>query len=275
MSYESLPDFDSNAEEQLVTTDKIALGGEGEVSAPEPMPAGRRGIAPWWHMAVLICGILAFSFWGASGPEVAGGEPMSKVDAPRLIHYGLSGALELAVAGWVWFGLYLKGTPLRTLFGNFPRTADDIAKEMAVAAIFWLVAMSVLASFALTWNLVQTRVYQHRVQERARAERSQSNSGGGSKEKSKTSAPSKELESPQQQQIKMAKNLMGLAPANGIEIAAWGLLCLVVGFSEELIFRGYLQTQFLILARSVPAAIGLSRWCLAQRMATRRYAACA
>jgi membrane protease YdiL (CAAX protease family) len=41
----------------------------------------------------------------------------------------------------------------------------------------------------------------------------------------------------------MIRKLMELAPATGVEFAAWGLLCLLVGFSEEAIFRGYLQLQ--------------------------------
>ena len=38
----------------------------------------------------------------------------------------------------------------------------------------------------------------------------------------------------------MVRQLMELGPANGIEVAGWALLCIIVGFSEELIFRGFL-----------------------------------
>lgn len=51
---------------------------------------------------------------------------------------------------------------------------------------------------------------------------------------------------------------MELAPANGMEVAAWGLLCLIVGFSEELIFRGYLQLQGIALLRRVPLSLVLT-----------------
>jgi membrane protease YdiL (CAAX protease family) len=39
------------------------------------------------------------------------------------------------------------------------------------------------------------------------------------------------------------------APATGGEIAAWTLLCLLAGFVEEVVFRGYLQRQFIHWAR--------------------------
>ena len=35
--------------------------------------------------------------------------------------------------------------------------------------------------------------------------------------------------------------MVQLAPENGVEIAAWALLCVLVGVAEELMFRGYLQ----------------------------------
>ena len=56
----------------------------------------------------------------------------------------------------------------------------------------------------------------------------------------------------------MARQLMQLVPANGVEIAAWGLLCLIVGFSEELIFRGYLQSQSIALLRNLPVSVVLT-----------------
>jgi hypothetical protein len=47
----------------------------------------------------------------------------------------------------------------------------------------------------------------------------------------------------------MLREMAQLAPANGREIAAWAMLCLLVGFIEEIVFRGYLQRQFIGWAR--------------------------
>ena len=51
-----------------------------------------------------------------------------------------------------------------------------------------------------------------------------------------------------------AKAVVQLAPANGKEIAAWLALCMLVGVAEELVFRGYLQTQFTAWAKGAAAA---------------------
>jgi hypothetical protein len=54
---------------------------------------------------------------------------------------------------------------------------------------------------------------------------------------------------PDPSQQKALHALAQLAPANAGEVAAWTLLCLFVGFAEEVVFRGYLQRQFIGWAR--------------------------
>jgi membrane protease YdiL (CAAX protease family) len=47
----------------------------------------------------------------------------------------------------------------------------------------------------------------------------------------------------------MLREITQLAPDGGREIAAWAMLCLLIGFVEETVFRGYLQRQFIGWAR--------------------------
>jgi uncharacterized protein len=221
---------------------------------PPPDHLKPRGVAPLWHTLILILGILAFSIWGSARSDSGAINPFApvqstshsdgkQVDSIRLIRYALTGTLELLVVAWVAFGLRLRKVPFRSLFGKWPRGLNDITMEAGIALAFWICSMIVLVSIAISWGLIQNQIYKHQTA-------SQSSAPSNSK-----SAPAK---SPQEQQAELVRQLTQLAPANGIEIASWGLLCLIVGFSEELIFRGYLQSQGIALLPSVPIALILT-----------------
>jgi uncharacterized protein len=52
-----------------------------------------------------------------------------------------------------------------------------------------------------------------------------------------------------------ANSASTLLPHTGVETAIWILVALSAGFCEEVVFRGYFQTQFHALTRSLPAAV--------------------
>ncbi len=205
---------------------------------PLPIPATTlpQRIAPLWHTIVLVAGILAFSIWGGIRATASGNEPLSNVRGPRLIHYALTGALELLIVAWVALGLRIRRVPFRSLFGKLPRTLNAFLIEAAAAAIFWVCSLTALAAVGLVWNVGQYFLYQHHQQQQAA-----------------THQP--KPESPQQERIRMVKQLMELAPASGTEMLAWAALCLLVGTSEEIIFRGYLQLQSIAVLRNLHAGV--------------------
>jgi membrane protease YdiL (CAAX protease family) len=49
-----------------------------------------------------------------------------------------------------------------------------------------------------------------------------------------------------------------ILPHGGVEITVWIALSVTAGISEEAVFRGYLQRQFMALTKNVPAGILLS-----------------
>jgi membrane protease YdiL (CAAX protease family) len=223
------------------------------------------GIAPVWHTVLLVVAILVYSLWGAIGAKNGTTNPIAPpsgstrtavtngVDHIRLIRYALTGLLELGVVAWIALGLRLRKIPFRTLFGALPKGLNNITMEFFVAAGFWLCSMVVLIVFALGWLAVQTQVYKYETAKQA-ATSSQSNPSAHGRPRSEEAKP----KSPEQQQADMARQLMELAPANGIEIASWAVLCILVGFSEELIFRGYMQSQGIAFLRNVPISIILT-----------------
>jgi uncharacterized protein len=264
-----MPEDEFAASESTGSIDSIdpinSISPPALLPSPVPQPISPRGIAPIWHTILLILAIAAFSIWGAqhsdsdeinplapvhrvAKPAAADGHanngPASeKSDPIRLLRYALSGILELLIVAWVALGLRLRRIPFRSLFGAWPRSLNDLTLEAGVAAIFWLCSMVILVVVALAWTVIQTQVYQHQLKSHTHAQ---------------PVSPSTKPESPQQQQAETVRQLMELAPANGFEIAAWGFLCLIVGFSEELVFRGYLQSQGIALLRNIPITVLLT-----------------
>lgn len=185
--------------------------------APVP-PAASQAIAPAWHTIVLIAAILAISASGSSRLSAAHGP----VHLYRT--YGATALMELVLLGWVVFGLRLKKIPLRSLLGENSVRPRTVFLDIGFALVFWFGSLVVLGTLAVAWAVVQADV-EHR---------------------------SPLTPNPQQQQAVHA--LSQLAPTTAIEIAAWVLLCLTVGVCEEIVFRGYLQTQFTRWARGAAAA---------------------
>jgi len=187
-------------------------------------PATSTSIAPAWHSMVLMAIIVALSIHAAWRFSAAHG-PLN-----RLYTYGFSAVFDFVMVAWVALGLRLKKIPLRSLLGAFSFDLRLIALDLGIAVLFWIGSMMVLGSVNLTWTGVEA-LLTHRTMAPHIA---------GQKGRIISADP---------ERMKVLHDLAELAPANGKEISAWALLCLIVGFSEELVFRGYLQRQFIGWAR--------------------------
>jgi hypothetical protein len=214
---------DRGAEPQFPAANPTALP-PSQFSAPVPEA---KPIAPAWHTVFLVLIILAVSFLGVYRHTGArGARPVSRLDT-----YAVTGLLELALVGWVAFGLRLRRIPLRSLFGAVPNDPGSIFRDVGIALVFWIGSLMALGTVGAAWLSIETAITHRHLPIHS----------------SQPFAPN-----PQQQQT--LRTVLQLAPSNGREIAAWVLLCLLVGVAEELVFRGYLQRQFTAWGRGAPAA---------------------
>ena len=184
-------------------------------------PVAPRTVAPVWHTVVLVAAIAAISIHGAlhfSGEHGA---------INRLTTYALTAGMEALMLGWVVFGLRLRKTKLRSLLGEWRWSPRAIFADLGIALVFWLCALAVLGSLALVWSGAETAITHRPLPTHM--------------------AGQKLTPDPSQQQALHA--LEQLAPGNGEEMTAWALLCVLVGLAEEIVFRGYLQRQFIGWAR--------------------------
>ncbi len=186
-------------------------------------------VAPAWHTVILIAGIVALSI--ESAIELS--SPQHEIN--RLQTYAFTAVTELAMLAWVYFGVRLKNIPFRSLFGSIPGNLRSVAVALGLAIVFWISSLIILGILGIFYAATEAAITHHPLIQSGK----QINSD------------------PVQQQA--LHTLTRLAPANGYEILAWTLLCIIAGVAEEIIFRGYFQRQFTAWSRgAVVAGIAFS-----------------
>ncbi|HUN83882.1 MAG TPA: CPBP family intramembrane glutamic endopeptidase [Terracidiphilus sp.] len=169
-----------------------------------------------WHTAVLVAGVLALSAFGAARPVKLHGT------SNRLLAYATTATMELLMLGWVMLGLRLRRIPLRALLGDAPANLRAIVRDFWIAIVFWIGSMVLLGTLGIAWTQVEARI----------------------RHQPTTAQAGKPFE-PTPEERKVTRTLEQIAPQNGEEIACWLALCALAGFVEEVVFRGYLQSQFI------------------------------
>ena len=136
----------------------------------------------------------------------------------RLILYAGTFITQFVFIMLIWFGIRSRGVRMRDLIGGRWQTVEDFLLDVGIAIGFWIVALSLLFVIRIALGTIDL----HNL------------------EKSKDDA---------------LRLLSALAPHSYLEAVAFVALSVSAGLFEEIIFRGYLQRQFIALFRNAPAGI--------------------
>lgn len=190
---------------------------------PPAAPSIPAPIAPVWHTVVLVIGIVLLSVAGAAQLSA----PHAVVH--RMQTYAMTAGTEFFMLAWVYFGLRLRKIPFRSLLGSFSGSFRPIVRDLGIALAFWMGSLFILANVGIFWTVIEAAIKHQPLLARG-----------------------KQLAAGASQQQTL-HTLTQLAPTNAREIAAWVGLCILAGFAEETVFRGYLQQQFTAFARGAVA----------------------
>jgi membrane protease YdiL (CAAX protease family) len=100
----------------------------------------RARIAPLWHTVVFLIVVIGLALvQGRQQPSLENAHLSS-----RLPLYGAMIAFELALFLYVWLGLKLAGAWVREVIGGKWASVADVARDIGIAIVFWLIVAGVL-----------------------------------------------------------------------------------------------------------------------------------
>jgi uncharacterized protein len=139
----------------------------------------------------------------------------------RILLYAGTFITQLVLILLVWFGIRKRGVRMRDLIGGRWKTAEDFLLDVALATVFLVVADLLLFGLRIAVGSIDL----HNLK--------------------------KSLDD-------TLKLLGPLAPHTYLEAGLFVLLSVFAGLFEEIIFRGYLQRQFVSLAKNAFVGILIS-----------------
>ncbi|HTV07392.1 MAG TPA: CPBP family intramembrane glutamic endopeptidase [Acidobacteriaceae bacterium] len=117
---------------------------------PQPeWPASNRPVAPWWHtvlIAAIIIGVSVFSGMHAKALET--------IRSSHIHRYLVTIVWEWVLALLTLWGIHIRRTPLRQIFGVRRNGLREFAVDFGIALVFWVVAIVILGALAALLRLV-------------------------------------------------------------------------------------------------------------------------
>ena len=114
-------------------------------SAPESLSASSgslsltQQVAPWWHTILLLLVLLTMSLLGGVGAK------QKQLTGHQVSTYVFTILFEWILLAFVWWGLRMRRTSLRSLMGERHKGWGWLGRDIGYAAIFWIIAYTVLA----------------------------------------------------------------------------------------------------------------------------------
>jgi uncharacterized protein len=134
-----------------------------DVLPTQAPPSDRTPIAPWWHCGLLIGIIAAASAFGSMHSA------KSTMASHHLANYGVTLAWEWALAGFAYWGIRMRKTPLRQVLGERRRGLHEFLIDVASAAFFWILSLLVLAVLAVILSVFHLESAQKQISQLAPA----------------------------------------------------------------------------------------------------------
>jgi membrane protease YdiL (CAAX protease family) len=113
----------------------------------EVIQPSRRLLAPLWHTALVLALVLGISWAGVLTRHLTGNTaPRGSMAHPsHILGYLITLAWEWILLAFVWWGLRMRGTPLRQIFGLRRTGASELWMDVAIALGFWFASLIVLS----------------------------------------------------------------------------------------------------------------------------------
>lgn len=116
--------------------------------APAAPLALTQPVAPWWHTALLVAFLLSMSIMGGLVTK------KQQLVGHQMQSYLFAIISEWLMLGFVWWGLWMRRVPLKALLGERFKGWRGFGRDLAYAAVFWILAVLVLDAASLLLKLM-------------------------------------------------------------------------------------------------------------------------
>lgn len=107
--------------------------------APQLPPGFGKQVAPWWHTVLLVIILAGMSLLGGVGTK------KQQLVGHQMATYIFTIIFEWVLLAFTWWGLRLRRVTLRSLLGERYKGWSGVGRNLAYAAVFWVIAYFILA----------------------------------------------------------------------------------------------------------------------------------